>query len=671
MTGDTRHEATSLRNQLDRANRAYYELDTPEISDAEYDILFRRLQELETANPELVTPDSPTRRVGGGVASHLPRHVHRRPMLSLANAFSDEELHAWEERITKVLPSTRAGGYTVEVKIDGTAVSLTYRDGELVTGATRGNGLVGEDVTANLRTIDDIPLTLRGSGWPPLMEVRGEVYFTRIAFDKLNARRAREGEPLLANPRNATAGSLRQLDSSTTRSRRLRCFAFQVEVIDGAAVSPTQHGLLERLAEWGFVVEPHAGWHPDLAAVHLRIAELETLLDTLPFDADGVVVKVDQRALHDELGTIGGREPRWAIARKFAPEVALTRLREIGVNVGRTGALTPYAILDPVELGGVTISSATLHNDDNVLQKDIRIGDTVEVVRAGEVIPRVVGPVVAARDGSERVFVPPAACPVCGTTAVRDPEEVMRYCPNASCPGRAFEGIVHFASRDTMDIRGLGEERVRQVLDAGLVKDVADLYALTTDQLVALNRFAEQSASQLVAAIGVSRQRPLSALLFALGIRHVGRTVAIALARHFSELAALRSASEEEIAAVHGVGPTIARAVRSYLDDPASAGLVDRLVAHGVTTAEPRGEAALGPLSGQAWVLTGTLPTLTRSEAGTLIEQAGGTIGASVGKKTTVVVAGEEAGSKLDRARKLGIEVINEAELLRRLGRPA
>lgn len=671
MTANALSEIASLRGQIERANRAYYEIDAPEISDAEYDIIFRRLQEIETAHPEFVTPDSPTRRVGGGVASHLPRHVHRRPMLSLANAFSDEELHAWEARITKVLPSTRAGGYTVEVKIDGTAVSLTYRNGELVTGATRGNGLVGEDVTANLRTIDDIPLTLQGADWPALMEVRGEVYFTRFAFDKLNARRAKDGEPLLANPRNAAAGSLRQLDSSTTRSRRLRCFAFQVEVIEGDAVAPTQHGLLARLAEWGFAVEPHAGWHPDLAAVHRRIAELEEEFGTLPFDADGVVVKVDQRALHDELGTIGDREPRWAIARKFAPAVAVTRLRDIGVNVGRTGALTPYAILEPVELGGVTISSATLHNDDNVLQKDIRISDMVEVVRAGEVIPRVVGPVLAARDGSERQFVPPAQCPACGTPAIRDPDEVMRYCPNASCPGRAFEGIVHFASRDTMDIRGLGEERVRQLLDAGLVKDVADLYTLTVDQLIGLDRFAEQSASQLVAAIDGSRQRPLSALLFALGIRHVGRTVAVALARQFSDLDTIRNANEDEIAGVHGVGPTIARAVRAFFDDPESAGLVDRLVDHGLATAEPRVDPAAGPLTGQTWVLTGTLPTLTRNAAGGLIEQAGGTIGASVSKKTTVVVAGAEAGSKLDRARKLGIEVIDEPELLRRVGRSA
>ena len=406
----------------------------------------------------------------------------------------------------------------------------------------------------------------------------------------------------------------------------------------------------------------------DLAAVQARIAELETILPTLPFDADGVVVKVDRRALHEELGNIGDREPRWAIARKFAPEVAVTRLLDIGVNVGRTGALTPYAVLEPVELGGVTISSATLHNDDNVAQKDIRIGDHVEIIRAGEVIPRVVGPVISLRDGRERVFVPPAQCPACGTDAVRDPEEVMRYCPNPACSGRAFEGIVHFASRAAMDIRGLGDERVRQFLDAGLVHDVADLYDLRPEQLVDLDRFATQSATQLVAAIDASRARPLSSLLFGLGVRHVGRTVAIALARHFGSLAALRAADEAMIAAVDGVGPTIARAARAYFDDDTSSALLDRLMERGLNTIAERPTVTGGALAGQTWVLTGTLPTLSRSAAGALIEQAGAKLASSVSKKTTVVVAGDDAGSKLDRARRLGVDVIDEAELLRRVG---
>jgi len=661
-----RAEATSLREQIARANRAYYELDAPEISDAEYDRLFRRLQALEAEYPELSTPDSPTRRIGGAPATHLPRHTHLRPMLSLANAFSDLELEAWEQRNARLVPDVAGTGYTLEVKIDGTAVSLTYRHGELVTGATRGNGAVGEDVTANLRTIDDIPLVLHGTDWPELMEVRGEVYFPLVAFRKLNARRERNGEEPFANPRNAAAGALRQLDPATTRSRRLRCFVFQVEAIEGEFTPATHHEALATLARWGFEVEPHHTRTRGLAEAIARIAELETLLPDLPFGADGVVVKVDRRPLQDELGTISDREPRWAIARKFAPEVAITRLLDIGVNVGRTGALAPYAVLEPVELGGVTISSATLHNEEVVAQKDVRIGDWVEVIRAGEVIPQVVGPVRERRDGSERIWMPPERCPACGTPAVRDPEEVMRYCPNPVCPGRTLEGIVHFASRDAMDIRGLGAERVRQLVSAGLVHDVADLFTLTTEQLVELDRFAKQSATQLVAAIAASKAQPLSVLLFGLGIRHVGKSVAQAVARHFGTLDALRAAGEEEIASVYGVGPTIAAALRSWLDEPRTAALLARLVDTGVTTIEPL-PATGTSLGGKTFVLTGSLPTLSRAEAAARIERAGGVVASSVSKKTTTVVAGDAAGSKLDKARELGVEVIDEAELLRRL----
>ncbi|MES2124760.1 MAG: NAD-dependent DNA ligase LigA [Gemmatimonadota bacterium] len=666
MSSDAK-EAASLRQQIERANRAYYEQDAPEITDAEYDLLFRRLQALEAAHPDLATPDSPTRRVGGSPASSLPKHVHRRPMLSLANAFSDEELTAWEDRNARLAPAVREAGYALEVKIDGTAVSLTYRDGQLITGATRGNGSVGEDVTANLRTVDDIPLALTGTGWPQLMEVRGEVYFAHVAFTKLNAQRLRDDEPPFANPRNAAAGALRQLDPAVTRSRRLRCFAFQVEAIEGALRLPSHHAMLETLTNWGFQVEPHRTLCTDLAEVLTAITRLEAELPHLPFDADGVVVKVDRRDLQEELGTISDREPRWAIARKFAPEIAVTRLLDIKVNVGRTGALSPWAELEPVELGGVTISSATLHNEDQIAQKDIRIGDWVEVVRAGEVIPQVVGPLRDRRDGSERPFAPLTHCPVCGTASVREPGEVARYCPNVLCPGRLLEGIVHFASRDAMDIRGLGGERVRQLLDAGLIRDVSDLYHLTTEQLEELERFAEQSAAQLVAAIAASRRQPLSVLLFGLGIRHVGKTVAQALARGFGSLAVLRAATAEEIAAVPGVGPTIASAVRAYCDDPASSGLLDRLVACGLTTDEPRDAPVEGPLSGEIVVLTGSLPTLSRSEASRAISAAGGTVTGSVSKKTTLVVAGADAGEKLEKARKLGVTVVDEAELLRRL----
>lgn len=661
-------EAEQLRSQLLRANRAYYELDTPEISDAEYDRLFRRLQAIEAEHLELAAADSPTRRVGGAPAAHLPKHTHLRPMLSLANAFSDEELVAWEERNARLAPAVRSAGYAVEVKIDGTAVCLTYRDGRLVTGATRGNGRVGENVTANLRTIDDIPLELADGDWPSLMEVRGEVYFAHRAFARLNAQRARAGEAGFANPRNAAAGALRQLDPAITRSRRLRCFAFHVEAIEGPAPSPTHQGMLAALSRWGFQVEPHHARCATMAEVYRQVQTLEAALPALPFDADGVVVKVDRRDLQDELGTISDREPRWAIARKFAPEVAVTRLLDIKVNVGRTGALAPWAVLEPIELGGVTIGSATLHNEDQIAQKDIRIGDWVEVIRAGEVIPQVVGPLRERRDGTERPFAPLTHCPICGTPAVRDPDEVARYCPNVLCPGRLLEGIIHFASRDAMDIRGLGAERVRQLLDADLIHDVSDLYRLTVEQLVALDRFAEQSATQLIEAIAASRKRSFSLLLFGLGIRHVGKTVALALARAFGALLALRAADEVAIAAVPGVGPTIAAAVRRYCEDPASAGLLDRLVAHGLTSSEPGAERVVGPLTGEVVVLTGSLPTLARSEAAARVVAAGGTVGGSVTKKTTLLVAGVDPGEKLEKAEKLGIAVIDEAELLRRLG---
>ncbi len=663
-----RAEATALREQIARANRAYYELDAPELSDAEWDRLFRRLQEIEAEYPELATADSPTRRVGGTPATHLPKHTHLRPMLSLANAFSDDELRAWEEKNARLAAAVVSGGYTVEVKIDGTAICLTYANGKLLIGATRGNGAVGEDVTANLRTITDIPLALNGDDWPALMEVRGEVYFPAEAFRKLNARRLQEGDEPFANPRNAAAGGLRQLDPSTTRARRLRAFTFQVVPIDGTIAATTHHAMLATLERWGFQVEPHHARCADLAAAIARIGELEAILPSLPFGADGVVVKVDRRDLQEELGTISDREPRWAIARKFAPEVAITRLLAIHVNVGRTGALAPFADLEPVELGGVTISSATLHNDEIVAQKDVRVGDWVEVVRAGEVIPKILGPLRERRTGNEVPWEPPPNCPACGTPAVRDDDEVMRYCPNPVCPGRMVESIIHFASRDAMDIRGLGEERVRQLLAAGLIANVADLYALTVEQLTSLDRFAEQSASQLVAAITASTARPFSTLLYGLGIRHVGKTVALALARHFKSLDALRIATLDDFSAARGIGPTIAAAVTEWFREPRSAALVEALRRHGLTFTEPDTEIGDGPLTGKTVVLTGTLPTLSRTEATNRIERAGGTVTSGVSKKTSLLVAGDDAGSKLDKARQLGVEVIDEAELLRRLG---
>ncbi|CAN5824928.1 NAD-dependent DNA ligase LigA [soil metagenome] len=671
MSSRAADRAASLRQQIERANYAYYVLDTPEISDAEYDRLFRELQALEAEHPDVLSPDSPTQRVGAPVASALAKYTHKRSMFSLANAFSTEELAAWEERNARLAAEVRTAGYTTEIKIDGAAVSLTYEAGRLTVGATRGSGEIGENVTANLRTIADVPLTLKGRGWPKVMEVRGEVYLPYAGFKRVNEAREREGEPSFANPRNAAAGGLRQLDPALTRKRRLRMFAFGVEPIEGTLPARTHWEVLDLLDAWGFQVEPHRERFETLEGVQRKIASFEHLLPHLPFQADGVVVKVDRLRLHAELGVVGGREPRWAIARKFAPEIAVTRVRRIEINVGRTGALNPWASLEPVQITGVTVSAATLHNEELIAQKDIREGDRVEVIRAGEVIPQVVRPLLEGVDPASRAapWRMPDRCPACGTPVERPPDEIMRYCPNASCPGRILESIVHYASRGALDIRGLGYERVRQLLDAGLIRDVGDLYRIRSEQLIELDRFAKQSADQLVAAIEVSKGRPLSSLLFGLGIRHVGKTVAVLLARRFRTMQALMQASEEAINAVPGVGPTIAAAVVAFFAEPRNIELIGRLERAGFSFDEPGASGADGALAGRTYVVTGTLPTLSRAEATAAIESAGGRVAGSVSKKTDAVVAGEEAGSKLEKARELGVEVIDEDELLRRVGR--
>ncbi len=658
--------AAELRRLLERANHAYYVLDKPDMSDAEYDRLFRELQDLEAKHPELHTPDSPTHRIGATPAEKFRKHRHLVPMLSLANAFTETALAEWEERNARLLPEVKTASYTLEVKIDGAAVSLTYQEGVLVTGATRGNGIEGEDVTANLRTVRDVPLRLAGKGWPKRMEVRGEVYLSKSRFAELNAERERAGEPSLANPRNAAAGSLRQLDPKITRSRGLRIFCFHVEAPGRKLPADTQHELLQQLAAWGFPVEPHHTLVRDLAHGHREIAKLEQRLATLDYGADGVVVKVNPLRLHAELGTVGDREPRWAVARKFAPEVQITKLKEIKINVGRTGALNPYAVLEPVEIGGVTVSTATLHNFDLIDAKDIREGDWVEVTRAGEVIPQVLGPVRERRTGKERKFKRPERCPVCGSKVEYPSDEVMAYCSNVSCPGRVFESIVHFASRGAMDIRGLGYERVRALLDAKLIKDVADLYQLTPLQLLRLDGFAEKSAQQLVDAIQASKAQALSTLLYALGIRHVGAQGAKLLARHFGTMKALRNASVEQINAIRGVGEAIAEAVAGFFDEAKNRKLLERLEKLGLNFKEPAAVEAKSPLAGQVYVVTGTLPSLSRAKAVELIERAGGHVADSVSKRTTALVVGADAGSKLERAKALGVPVIDEAELLRR-----
>ena len=658
--------AAELRRLIERANHAYYVLAQPELSDAEFDRLFRELQDLEAKHAELRTPDSPTHRLGAAPATGFRKHRHVVPMLSLANAFNEAKLAEWEDRNARLLAEVRGAGYALEVKIDGAAVSLTYDNGALATGATRGNGVEGEDVTANLRTVTDIPLRLRGKGWPKRMEVRGEVYLSKSRFATLNQERERAGEPPLANPRNAAAGSLRQLDSKITRDRGLQIFCFHVEAPGQRLPVATQHELLERLAGWGFPVEPHHTQVPDLAAAEREIAKFEVLLPQLDYGADGVVVKVNPLRLHAELGTVGDREPRWAIARKFAPEVQVTRLGEIRINVGRTGALNPYAVLEPVEIGGVTVSTATLHNFDLIEAKDIREGDWVEVTRAGEVIPQVLGPVRARRTGKERKFKRPERCPICHSKVEYPADEVMAYCSNVSCPGRVFESIVHFASRGAMDIRGLGYERVRALLDAKLIKDVADLYELTPLQLLRLEGFAEKSAQQLVDAIQASKRQPLSTLLYALGIRHVGAQGAKLLARHFGAMKALQDASAEEINQIRGIGEAIAEAVAGFFAETKNRRLLERLEKLGLTLREPAAAEGKGPLAGQTFVVTGTLPSLSRAKATELIEAAGGTVTDSVSKKTTALVVGADAGSKLDKAKALRIPVIDEAELLRR-----
>ena len=612
-------------------------------------------------------------RVGAEPATTFAKHTHLVPMISLANAFNDEEVAEWEVRAEKIAGAgVRKGGYSTELKIDGAAVSLTYRDGVLVMGATRGNGAVGEDVTANIRTIREIPLRLRGNEktHPPLIEIRGEVYFPFDAFEKLNEERTKAGEPVFANPRNSAAGSLRQQDPAITGARPLRFFGYAYAV-PGAKALPfdTQTELLETLKSWGIPTAPHHKHCRTLAEVndHARLVE-STVRGELNFGIDGIVVKVDSLALQAELGD-AGREPRWAIARKFAADIAETKLIKIEVNVGRTGKINPYAVLEPVEVGGTTVSRATLHNNELIKEKDLREGDIVLLKRAGDVIPQVIGPVPEKRDKKHPPVAPviPTRCPVCNTK-VRASEKDL-FCDNDFCEGRRLEAIVHFASRGAMDIDGLSYARIEQLLDASLIHDIADLYELKEADIVALERFAEKSAQSLVEAIAASKKQPLSRLLFGLGIRHVGSEAAALLARNFGTLDAIAKASADEIEAVHGIGPTIAASVHEYFHDARMLDLIEKLRASRVTFVEPTRASSGDALKGLTVVITGTLPSLSRPEAKAMIQDAGGRVTDSVSKATSLLVVGSDAGSKLDKATQLGIKVIDEAELLRMLGK--
>jgi DNA ligase (NAD+) len=660
--------AANLRRTLDQANHDYYVLDAPTLTDAEYDRLLRELKAIEIAHPELVTPDSPTQRVGAEPAAHFAKVRHLEPMLSLDNAFDLAELRAWEDRNARIASEVRDAGYVAELKVDGAAVSLLYEDGVLVRGATRGNGTIGEDVTHNLRTLRDLPLRLRADApIPRRVEIRGEVYMPFSGFAALNERRASAGEPTFANPRNATAGSLRQLDPRITAERPLRFFAYQIQPdleLGESIPVQSQADVLELLTAWGVPITPRPAQCPALEDVIEYTREIERIRGDLDFAIDGIVVKVAPLALWPELGVVGGREPRWAIAYKFAPDLATTKLLGIEINVGRTGSLNPYAILDPVEVAGATVRLATLHNFEDIARKDLRIGDLVLVKRAGEVIPQVVAPLTEKRTGAEAPFTPPEHCPVCGTPVERPEDEVMVYCPNGSCAARRYWSIVHFASRAAMDIRGLGERTVQQLIDAGLVQDVADLYHLGERELLGLDGFAEISARNLVEAVGDSRALPLSRLLFALGIRHVGATAAQLLARRFGTMQALIEAGEESYAAVHGIGETTAAALAAYLGEPRNRALIERLAAAGVTMLEPVELEEERPFAELTFVVTGTLPTLSRKEATEFIERRGGRVTGSVSRATTYLVAGESPGSKLERARELNVTVLDEAELL-------
>ena len=660
--------AATLREQIERAMHDYYVLDRPTLPDVEYDRLFRELQELERAHPALRTADSPTLRVGIEPQSALAKHQHLVPMLSLANAFDAEELEEWEQRLVRIAgDDARKAGYTCELKIDGAAVSLTYREGVLIAGATRGNGVIGENVTANLRTIRQIPLRLRGTGHPFQMEVRGEVYMPFSGFEKMNEERARAGEPVFANPRNSAAGALRQLDPAVSAARPLRFFAYTVAVqedVDPPAREQWQ--LLDLLQEWGLPVAPHRARAKTLADVHAWAEQVENKVrPTLDFAIDGAVVKVNDMRLWPDLGVVGGREPRYAIARKFAPDIAETKLIAIEVNVGRTGSLNPYARLQAVEIGGTTVQLATLHNFELIREKDLRDGDIVQVKRAGEVIPQVIGPVPDRRDPNNPPppFVPPTRCPVCSTPVVSGVDRGMLYCPNFECPARQLEGLVHFASRGAMDIRGLSYARIQQLIEAGMVKDASDLYDLTPRQLTSLDRFAEKSAEQLVDAIQASKAQPLSRLLFGLGIDHVGEIAAKQLARHFGTMDDIAAASVDDVLAIHGMGSAIAESVTDWFSKAGAKRLVEKLRRRGLNFEEPRSKTT-GALKGMTLVLTGTLERLSREQATELIEAHGGKVTSSVSKKTSFLVAGSDAGSKLQKAQELGVKVIDEGKLM-------
>lgn len=666
---DVRKRIERLRKVIRYHSHRYHVLDDPEITDAEYDALMAELRELEAAHPKLVTPDSPTQRVGGEPLPQFEKVEHRRPLLSLDNAFDEEEVRAWERRIRRLLADDADIKYTVEPKIDGLAVALTYEEGRLVQGATRGNGFVGEDVTQNLRTIPAIPLRipLVGDEPPPsYLEARGEVYMPRDRFEELNRRREVAGEKPFANPRNAAAGSVRQLDPSITLSRPLSIFMYAV----GHAQGVTLEGQWEALSfvrQMGFPTAENIQLCDDLEQALALYQKWLDQREALNYEADGVVIKVDSFAQQLALGEVA-HAPRWAIAYKFPAHEGVTKLLRIAINVGRTGTLNPYAELEPVQVGGVTISHATLHNEEDIHRKDIREGDTVIVKRAGDVIPQVVGPIKELRTGDEKVFEIPKSCPACRQPVVKPEDEVMYYCINASCPAQLGGRVEHFASRGAMDIEGFGERLARTFVDKGLLGDVADFYYLKAEDLLELEGFAEQSVASLLKAIEASKERPLWHLVTALGIRGVGAVVAQVLVRHFASLGELMAASEGDLEAIDRLGPHTAKSIVGFFSQERNRRLVEKLRRAGVRMRRLPEEAGPqeGPLSGLTFVITGTLPTMSREGAAEFIEARGGRVTSSISRNTDYLLLGQRpGGAKIRRAKELGMPSITEEELHR------
>lgn len=657
-------QAEELRSQINYHDYLYYVKDAPEISDQAYDELMRKLRAIESHYPELITPDSPTQRVPDIPIEAFSVVEHREPLLSLANAFNFQQLVSWHKRAAD-LAATEKFQMTVEPKIDGLAVSLVYEKGAFVQGATRGDGFRGENITENLRTIKSIPVRLRGKDHPNRFEVRGEVYMRKAAFEKMNEERAERGEPLFANPRNSAAGSVRQRDPKLTAERPLDIFVYQLGWNEGS--SPASHwDTLQWLHEMGFKINPEVKRFDELQAIEAHYKEWSERRHDLDYEIDGLVVKIDGKALWDELGFVG-REPRWAIAYKFPPIQSTTKLRKIRVNVGRTGSLNPYAELEPVQVGGVVVKLATLHNEDDIRRKDIRERDTVIVQRAGDVIPQVVGPVVSKRTGKERKYRLPRKCPVCKADVERPEGEAMSYCTNMACPAQLYRWLTHFVGRGAMDIDGLGESWIAIFLEKGLIEDPADIYSLTKDQLTALDRMGEKSADNLLRNIEASKQRPLSRLLVALGIRHVGGEMAETLASHFGTLDAIAEASAEELEAIEAVGPKIAESVYAFFREPRKKKIISKLRKAGVKMEQEPQAPKGGPLVGQTFVFTGTLASMPRSRAEAIVEELGGDASGSVTKKTTYIVAGADPGSKLAKAQKTGTTVLDEQQFLRLL----